>query len=65
LIALSFNVFEDPLWAARFASIIEGFFSLFEIYFIEERLLFAWVDCFATLFYKIYPYYSKKTLALQ
>jgi len=65
LIALSFNVFEDPLWAARFVSIIAGFFSLFEIYFIEERLPFVWMDCFATLFYKIYPYYSKKTPAFQ
>ncbi|MEE9165376.1 MAG: glycosyltransferase family 39 protein [Nitrospinota bacterium] len=37
LIAVFLKIFEDPLWAARFVSIIAGFLSLIGIYLIGSR----------------------------
>ena len=57
LIAIFLNFFENPLWAARFVSVLAGFFSLIGIYFIGQKLHSKWVGFLSALFYTVCPYY--------
>ena len=57
LIAIFLNLFENPLWAARFVSVLAGFFSLIGVYLIGQKLHSKWVGCLSALFYTVCPYY--------
>lgn len=57
LIAVALNVFQGPLWAARFVSVTAGFFSLIAVYLIGNRLHSYIVGCLFAFFYIFSPYH--------
>lgn len=57
LLAVSLQIFPDPLWAGRFISVLAGLFSLMGIYLVGCRLHSARLGIFAGLLYVISPYH--------
>ena len=51
-----FKIFQDPLFAGRFLSIISGFFTLMGVFFLSKKVFNLKVALWASLFYAIAPY---------
>ena len=51
-----FKVFQDPLFAGRFLSIVSGFFTLLGVFFLTKKVFNIKAAFWASLFYVITPY---------
>ena len=50
------KVFEDPLFAGRFLSVISGFFTLMGVYFLSKKVFSAKVAFWSGFLYVVTPY---------
>lgn len=51
-----FKVFEDPLFAGRFLSVVSGFFTLMGVYFLSRKIFGVKAAFWAALLYVTSPY---------
>jgi len=51
-----FKIFEDPLFAGRFLSVISGLFTLMGVYFLAKKVFGKQTAFWASLLYVITPY---------
>ncbi len=51
-----FKIFQDPLFAGRFLSVVSGFFTLMGVYFLSKKVFNKTTAFWASLFYVTIPY---------